>query len=342
MLYNQPIFFEKNRVGRVYRGGALFSQFFSDDSVDGNEPEEWIASRVESMKGATRANEGLSVIKGTNVFFRDLINEYKTEMLGENGSFDVLTKMLDSAIRLPAQTHPTREFAREHFNSEFGKTEMWIVMGKRENAKLYFGFKDGVTREDLEKASEASETDRNAMTVLMNELPVNIGDVYLIPAGIIHAIGAGCLILEVQEPTDFTIEPERFCGDHKLTDHEMYLGLDKKTAFDCFDMTGSGEAVIKRGKMEPVVKFDDENARYEKLVDENDTPCFSCNNIIVKKEFLLKNGPAVYVVTKGEGVIKGESKEFAIKKGDYFFLPHFAKDKFSVVTETGVELAECF
>jgi hypothetical protein len=52
----------------------------------------------------------------------------------------------------------------------------------------------------------------------------------------VHAIGCGCLLLEVQEPTDFTIQPERWCGEYKLSDREMYLGLDREKALECFDM----------------------------------------------------------------------------------------------------------
>jgi mannose-6-phosphate isomerase len=347
-FFQNPIFFEKNRVSRVYKGGKLLGGFFSDGSTDGEYPEEWIASTVEARKGKAKPNEGLSIVKGEspNVTFRDLAAQYKYELFGEQGNLNILVKILDSAVRLPAQTHPDKEFARKHFNSEFGKTESWIVLGTRENAKIYYGFKDGVTRADLEKAISDSDFDRDSMTRIMNETDVKPGDVYLIPARVIHAIGAGCLILEVQEPTDFTIEPERYCGDRRLSDADMYIGLDKKTAVDCFDLTISGEKALKLGRKQPLIVFNENNALVEKLIDENDTPCFSVNKITVKNggSFTLAGAPAIYVVTNGAGQLiceKSENKVFEISKGSYFFMPFMAKGKYKLTAETGIEIFEC-
>ena len=72
MFYNEPIFFEKNRVFRVYKGGKLFSDFFSDDSTDGNYPEEWVVSAVHALnEGSTDEYEGISKIKGTDLYLSD-------------------------------------------------------------------------------------------------------------------------------------------------------------------------------------------------------------------------------------------------------------------------------
>jgi len=63
MFYNYPIFFEQNRVFRVYKGGKLFADFFSDDSEDGNYPEEWVVSSVHALnEGSTDKYEGISKI----------------------------------------------------------------------------------------------------------------------------------------------------------------------------------------------------------------------------------------------------------------------------------------
>ena len=73
----------------------------------------------------------------------------------------------------------------------------------------------------------------------------------------VHAIGAGCLLLEVQEPSDFTVQPERWCGDYKLSDNEMYLGLDKDTAMECFDIAKKYPAPL-----EPVTISDKDGVKY--------------------------------------------------------------------------------
>ena len=137
-LASAPVFFEKNRVFRVYLGGKLFSDFFGDNSEDGFYPEEWICSSTKALnEGSTDEFEGLSTIKGTNIHFNELLEEQKELMLGNRNGLDVLVKALDSAIRLPVQAHPDKEFSRKNFNSEFGKAESWLVLGAREDACIF-------------------------------------------------------------------------------------------------------------------------------------------------------------------------------------------------------------
>ena len=117
-ILNNPLFFEGNRVSRVYTGGKLFGNFFGDDSEDGYFPEEWIASSVEALKGKDISkNNGLSKIKGTNILFKDLLEAQKEYMIGGKEELGVLVKILDSSIRLPVQCHPDKEFSKKHFNS---------------------------------------------------------------------------------------------------------------------------------------------------------------------------------------------------------------------------------
>src|SRR3984957_5422043 len=81
LLLRSPIFFERNRVFRVYKGGKLFHDFFGDDAVDGNHPEEWIASSVKALnKDSTDPMEGLSIVRGTDLPFADLMRESAQEM----------------------------------------------------------------------------------------------------------------------------------------------------------------------------------------------------------------------------------------------------------------------
>ena len=82
-LFRGPLFFEKNRVFRIYTGGALFAEFFGDDSVDGFEPEEWVASSVKALNKVSKGEkEGVSRIAGTDLYFDDLLREYPAQLLG--------------------------------------------------------------------------------------------------------------------------------------------------------------------------------------------------------------------------------------------------------------------
>lgn len=344
-IASQPVFFEKNRVFRVYLGGKLFSKFFGDDSEDTFYPEEWICSSTKALnEGSTDEFEGLSTVKDTDVHFNELIESEKELMLGDRNGLDVLVKALDSAIRLPVQAHPDKTFSRKYFNSEFGKAESWLVLDAREGACVYFGFKDGVTRADFEKAVNDSETDKDAMERLLNKIPVKVGDVFFVPAKAIHAIGAGCLMLEVQEPTDFTIQPERFCGDYKLSDNEMYIGLDKDTALDVFDYTFGIEDVKSKCAKTPVTLKNENGCKKDALISKDDTPCFSLTRYTVKNgKTELLHSPCIYVVTDGCGMLKNtDGYEKEIKKGDYFFMPYSCNEKYFAQSNGEVTIAACF
>lgn len=338
-----PIFFEKNRVFRVYLGGKLFADFFGDNSEDCFYPEEWICSSTRALnEGSTDIHEGISKIAGTDIYFDELLKDEKDLMLGNRNSLDVLVKGLDSAIRLPVQAHPDKAFSRAHFNSEFGKAESWVVLATREDACIYFGFKDGVTDADLRAAVEASETDKSAMENLLNRIPVKPGDVYFIPAKAVHAIGYGCLILEVQEPTDFTIQPERWCGDYKLSDHQMYLTLDKETALSVFDYSYNLERVENECKKTPEIIYSNNGCRKESLISNADTPCFSIERYVIENgETEALNAPCIYVVTEGNGTLYCGDYTKEIKKGDYFFMPHSCSNKFKVKSAGTITICAC-
>lgn len=341
-ILKNPIFFEQNRVGRVYTGGALFADFFGDNSSDGFEPEEWVASSVRAINKVPKCEkEGVSKIKDSDIYLDYLLEEYKSEILGDRDTFGVLTKVLDSAIRLPVQAHPDKAFSREHFGSDYGKAESWIVLATREDASIYFGFKEEITKEQFEDAVAKSKTDKTAMEELLNKIPVNVGDVYFVPAKMVHAIGYGCLILEIQEPTDFTIQPEYYCGDYLLNDKEMYLGLTPDTALDVFDYSVFGEEAINKGRKTPAVISNINGVKEETLISYDDTPCFAVNRYTVTNSSLtLKAKPAVYVVTKGKGeVVCGDNKT-EIKKGDYFMLP-YSSNNCIVETNNEIEIVAC-
>ena len=338
-MLTKPIFFERNRVGRVYSGGKLFHGFFGDEPKDGFLPEEWIASSVKALnKEIIHEKEGVSRLKDSDVYFDELLTQYPEEMLGSTRKMRILVKILDSAVRLPAQAHPDKDFSKKHFNSEYGKTESWIILDTRPGAKIYFGFKEGVDEETFSKAIDASENDKYAMEQLMMNSEPKVGDVFLVPAKTIHAIGAGCLILEVQEPTDFTIQPEHWCDEYKLNEKEMYIGLSKEDALKCFDFQMAPDA-----KVRPEIVLNENGIKIEKIIQPSHTDCFIINRITIKNgkyEMNIKDSYGVYIVTEGNGKLSGKQYAKDIKKGDYFFMPACAMGKY---TATGtLELMECY
>lgn len=345
-IVREPIFFERNRVYRIYKGGMPYKELFNDgfdDGADNMFPEEWIASKVKAINPKYFGErDGVSKIKDTDVFFDDLLNEYKAELLGHR-KYDCLVKFLDSAVRLPFQVHPTKEFSRKNFNSEYGKTEAWLVVATRPGGKLYFGFKDKMTKERLSELEEQSEIEKDIMGGLLAGVDAKVGDIWLIKAGLIHAIGAGCTIVEVQEPTDFTIQPERWCGDYHISYNEEYIGLDKDVALDAINYDIYGEQAKAYAKVVPTVEIDTEKYKKEVMISYEDTPCFAevRHTITDGGEFTMTFAPAVYICLDGDAVITGENYTKEIKRGDYFYLPFIAEGKFKISSKTKATIIEC-
>ena len=343
MPWLRPVFFKRNRVFRVYLGGKLFHDFLGDAPVDGNEPEEWICSSVRAINpGHTDPLEGISLRAEDGKPFNELLAEHPQEYLGDRKDLGVLVKFLDSAIRLPMQVHPTRDFSRKNFNSPYGKAEAWLILATRPDACIYFGFDRQVSREEFSAAVEASENDKEAMTAFVNKVPVQTGDVFFVGAGVIHAIGAGCLILEVQEPTDFTIQPEYWCGDYHLNAQEMYLGLDRETALECFNYDLYGKQVVEAGRKVPEVTYQDDHVTVETLIGEKDTPCFAMSRYILDGGEVTLNTPAsIWICVEGEGSVEADGEVRDIHSGDYFFLPAAAAGKCVARSDKKMKIVCC-
>lgn len=326
-IWQKPVFFQRNRVFRVYLGGELYREFLGDTDGDGYYPEEWIASSVRAINpGHTDPLEGISLTEDGGVPFDQLLREHRQEMLGDRQDLGVLVKFLDSAIRLPMQVHPTREFSRKHFHSPYGKAEAWLILATRPGACIYFGFRDQITPEAFAEAVEANRTNPESQTPLVNRIEVTAGEVFFVPAGVIHAIGPGCMLLEAQEPTDFTIQPEYHCGDYALNEQEMYLGLDKETALSCFDHSLYGQKVLEMGRKTPRLLSKSEGVDVHELIGPQDTPCFTMTRYTCTGgTAALEQKAAVYIVTEGEGQLIGQDCNRSLKAGNYFFLPYAAQ-----------------
>ncbi|MCR5144594.1 MAG: cupin domain-containing protein [Lachnospiraceae bacterium] len=149
--------------------------------------------------------DGQSVITGgqfDGMAFGDFVREYGTEVCGwKSRTFDrfpILIKFIDALNPLSVQIHPFDDYAFVH-EKEFGKNEVWYVMDAKPDSYLYCGFKVDVTKEEIRRRLAD-----NTITEILNKVYVNKGDVIFIPAGTIHAIGAGVLICEIQQNSNST------------------------------------------------------------------------------------------------------------------------------------------
>ena len=124
------------------------------------------------------------------------------DKLGRNAQafdyFPILIKYIDAKQSLSVQVHPDDKYALQN-EGEYGKTEMWYIVDCEEGAYIYYGFNRNVTKEELEKSIK-----ENTLLEILNKVYVKKGDVYFIPSGTVHAIGAGNLICEIQQNSNST------------------------------------------------------------------------------------------------------------------------------------------
>lgn len=319
---------QRAKAWRSYRGGAMIGAFFGEEGAsDGHYPEEWIASVVPARnlgRPVTDPPEGLSMLKDNpQQSLRDLLAAEPVRLLGAEhvrrwgASPGVLFKIIDSAERLAIQVHPDRAMAAALFNSPFGKTECWHILGGRdingERPCIYFGFKAGVTRTRWEEVFATQ--DIPAMLDCLHRLEVNAGETYLIPGGVPHAIGAGCFLLEIQEPTDFTIRTERTTASGMaVLDESCHLGLGFTRMFDCFHYEGlSRDELLRRWRVE---------RQGDTLISHEQSGCFAMAMRDCERPRTLPATGAFrgLFVLSGQGEIASGSERQVARKGDQFFV----------------------
>jgi mannose-6-phosphate isomerase len=227
------------RVYRFYRGGALLGRLTGEGGGDGSFPEDWLGSvtrannpgREEPDAGLSRLDDGTLLADAIAADPGPWLGARHVERFGPTTG--ILVKLLDAAERLPVHAHPDRRFAADQFGSPFGKTEAWIVIATRgEGSEVWVGLSEPVEAEAYRRWIESQ--DRDALLGSLNHVSVQAGDVLYVPAGVPHAIGAGVLIAELQEPTDFSLVCE--WDGFPIAPEDSHLGLGWDTALAALDL----------------------------------------------------------------------------------------------------------
>lgn len=324
--------------------------------MDGHFPEDWIMSVVTARNIGREhiQDEGLSKLYGDEtVSLKSIIDKDAEKLLGKahyekiGKQLGVLIKLIDSSERLTIQVHPDKKKALELFNSAYGKTECWHILGGRiingENPCIYMGFKEGITKEKW--VEFFNQQDISGMLATMNKFDVNQGDTVLIKGGIPHAIGAGCFLAEIQEPTDYTIRVEKKTpSGFKVDDFLCHQGLGFDKMFDCFDFKGVSKKEAKeRWYIKPKVLDKQSSGITTALITYEDTDLFRMNEIKVTQEYNISipaTFSALYVL-EGTGYIQKENHREEINPGNQFFVPAGTK-KLNIVAKTPLRLLHCF
>lgn len=323
-----------NRVWRTYSGGALIDNWKKKvPEVDNNFPEEWIMSTV-TARGINRPkDEGLSKIETPNGLFtlKEMIDADKELFLGKEfvNKFDstgVLIKMLDSQERLTIQVHPDKSYASNILHSSFGKTESWYVLNTREidgeKSVVYMGFKKGITREKWKKLFLSQDIE--GMLNSLHKIEVKPGDAFMIYGGVPHAIGSGCFLMEVQEPTDYTMRVEKITpAGLEISDELIHQGVGERKMLDCFHYDDcTFEEALNRWKIEPNTIDASDGYTLNIIFNKNHTDCFGLSELYLNGEYSITGEGRFYVVVvySGEGVLSCHGEEYTYEQGDEIFI----------------------
>ena len=336
MISGGPLPLSFTRARRTYTGGKLLEELHGcAEPRDSFFPEEWVGS-VVLPRGSNGEDEGLSGVllkNGNTVLLKELIHlapdfflgPRHVEKYGEN--LAILVKLIDSAERLSIQVHPDRMFAKSFFGSEFGKTEAWYILGTRKVADvepyLLIGFKPWVTRElwvDLFRRQDVS-----AMINCMHRVSPVPGEVYMIEGGLPHAIGPGCFLVEIQEPTDYTLRAETTSprGD-PFPELLIHQGIGLERLPDCFHYdTGTYEETIARYRVAPAV-IDRQPGGIRKTLTATDaSEIFSMVGVDVTGQFVCDavDTYSLVVMLSGEGTLSWSGGSLQLNVTSRLFLP---------------------
>lgn len=184
----------------VLWGGKRIAEFKGISSKGDTIGESWEISPMPGHESVVAEGE----FKGWSL--NQLTERYPEELLGKkvaeryNGKFPLLVKYIDSRDDLSIQVHPDNDMAlRKHGPEASGKTELWYSLLPEEGAFLYSGFIRPTDAEEVRR-----KIADNTVTDLLAKFYVNKGDVFFLPAGRVHAIGAGNFLVEIQQASDIT------------------------------------------------------------------------------------------------------------------------------------------
>lgn len=191
-------------------GGYQIAPFKGIFTAQPNIGESWEISGVPGHESVA-IDRGLGDDIDMGLTLTQLIDKYKGLLVGNKvykhfgNKFPLLVKFIDSRQDLSVQVHPNDELAMERHGCA-GKTEMWYVIKSDVGAKIYSGLRKSITPDDYERlvSADNEENGENPMASVIATHEAHDGDLYFLPAGRLHAIGAGNFLAEIQETSDIT------------------------------------------------------------------------------------------------------------------------------------------
>lgn len=324
MRLDYPIKFYPILKDKIW-GGEKLAKMLHKKSDRNDIGESWEISDIKDSMSIVSNGK----LKGHTL--QDLMVIYRGDFLGKkvfhkfSYNFPLLLKFIDAKEALSIQLHPNDTLAKERHNS-FGKTEMWYVMQADKGANLIVGFKD-----DIDKQTYLDHMVKKSLLDILNVDKVKRGDVYFIPTGRVHAIGAGVLLAEIQQTSDITY---RVYDWDRQDEYGNYRDLHTAEALEAIDYKSEKEY----------------KTSYEKPLNKSsnivDCKYFTTNIIpILAKKIKIdhsnKDSFVIYMCVHGTVEFICNKEVTVVEKGETVIIPAVLK-KFSIKTKNKAELLEIF
>lgn len=285
-------------------GGTKLQKLFKKPTDSQHLGESWELSGYEGDESVVSNGflAGNDITELTEIYMGDLVGDKIFEKFGL--TFPLLFKLIDANDDLSIQVHPNDEMGMKRHNS-LGKTEMWYVVDAEPGAELIIGFTKDSSKEEYSAALESGEVEK-----LLQKVPVKKGDVFFIPAGLVHAIGKGIVVAEIQETSDLTYR----IYDYKRTDENgKERDLHIEEALDVID--------FKATKNPKTAYTPDLN----KVVPLVECEYFVTNSIRFNREIIRSYASldsfVVYMCIDGNFEIEVNGEKTSVEKGKTVLVP---------------------
>jgi mannose-6-phosphate isomerase len=290
-----PLKFENLYYEKIWGGRDL--ENYRNNLPDGNIGESWdVACHPHGMSVVANGE-----YKGTRL--DKLIEKLGKKVLGDkidDKLFPLLIKLINAKDKLSVQVHPNDEYAHR-VERELGKTEIWYVVEAFEGANLVVGTKE-CTKEQFKEAINSGTLDK-----YLNRIPVKKGEVYFVKSGLVHAIGEGVIIAEIQQNSDTT---------YRVYDYNRGREIHVDKALDVIDLN-------LKGKKSMGLKIERENfiKTYYNLCDKFSLELYEVKTSLVEKS----DEERFYIFTcvEGNGTISFEGGSEKIEAGESIFIPAY-------------------
>ncbi|HFS67182.1 MAG TPA: mannose-6-phosphate isomerase [Flavobacteriia bacterium] len=324
-MIKAPIKFNPILQEKIWGGTKLLDVLHKKSAVQSNTiGESWEISTVENAVSvvAEGAYQGKTLL--------DLVKQFPKDLLGEKvvkqfpNEFPLLIKYIDAKQDLSVQLHPNDALAKKRHNS-YGKTEMWYVIQADKDAKIIVGFKEKVDTKTYKKYLEEGK-----ILDILNTEKAQKGDVYFIPTGRVHAIGAGVLLAEIQQTSDITYRiydwerKDKDGNSRDLHTNEALDALDFKV-YDSYKTSYS----VKENESQKIVECGYFTTEIISVIGS------------VKKDFTKRDSFTIFMNVSGAAEIRYDNQKMSVNYGETVLIPN-CLNHLEIVSTNKAELLEVY